>query len=347
MTKPGFDAPSPGRLRAALLLVITAGLFALVFAAACGGEEDPIDIIPPPATATPTESVAGPTPEPTPEPTEFRVAYINLFSPLTLDETNTVPSETFKQRLAIVIEELKLFKPDLVAFSEVTWTEQHGDAAAILAAELKMEPLKVRTKPWFAGQSQEKNEALVKQLGFEESELILVRGRAFPTPDGAKIWLNPRTSEVEVPGALWMRVKGPGNVADFDVFVTHLTGIDARARAQQAADFAEFVKGKVGDGPAIILGDFGDGAEAASIQPLLELGFKDAYAPLPVVTCCRESVLGQQPDLTSRTDYLLVKGWTPSVLDVFADTPRPLDDGQLLYASDHNGITALFPIPIP
>ena len=189
-------------------LVVGALLGVASLAAACGAD-DPIDIIPPPGTPTPTTPVAAST-EPATPPSEFRVAYINLLSPNTLDKTNTVPAETFQERLDIVIDGLKVFKPDLVAFSEVTWTPELDDAAAILARELAMEPLAVRTKPWFAGLSAEANDKYVKDLGFEESELVLVRGSVFPTPEGARAWLNPRTSEIEVPGALWLRVNVPG-----------------------------------------------------------------------------------------------------------------------------------------
>ncbi len=102
----------------ALLVGLLVGVPLL--AASCGAD-DPIDIIPPPGTPTPTTPEAANTELPTP-PSEFRVAYINLLSPNTLDKTNTVPAETFEERLEIVIDGLKVFKPDLVAFSEVTWT---------------------------------------------------------------------------------------------------------------------------------------------------------------------------------------------------------------------------------
>ena len=316
------------------------------FAVACG-EDDPIDIIPPPGSPTATVPASAATAEPAVPPTELRVAYINLLSPLTLDETDTAPTQTFRERLAIVIEELKVFKPDLVAFSEVTWTAELDDAAAILARELAMEPLSVRTKPWSPAVSKEKNEELVKALGFKESELILVRGAVFVPADGNQRWLNPRTSEIEGPGALWVRLKVPGQAQDVDVFLTHLTGADSAARARQAADFAQFITEKRGDGPIIVLGDLGDAPDSATVKALTDIGLADAFAGSPVQTCCRAAILGEQPAPTVRTDYLLTRGWTAAGMGALAHAPKATEDGTLLYASDHNGISAVFPLPSP
>ena len=332
---------------AAVALAVVGILVALAAASACGGGDDPIDIIPPPGTATPTLAPSAATAEPTTPPTEFRVAYINLLSPRTLDETNTAPTETFEERLAMVIEELKVFKPDLVAFSEATWTQDLDDAAAVLTRELRMESRFVRTKPWFPGFSVEENDKQVKTLGWEESELVLVRGNIFVPVDGGRTWLNPRTSEIEVPGALWLRVKVPGSEAAVDVFVSHFTGVDATARARQAGDFAQFIKDRRGAGPVLVMGDFGDPPDAPSVQAVQELGLVDAFAGSPVQTCCRAGILNEQPELTSRTDFLFTSGWAPSAVAVFAHEPKKRDDGTLVYASDHNGITAVFQLPFP
>ena len=326
--------------RSLALLIPSAFLFAA--ASACGDGGEDIDIIPPagsPTAAATTEVSA----DPTPDPTEFRVAYINLMSPRSLDATNTVPAETFERRIAIVVEQLKAFKPDLVAFSEVSSTEI-GRAKDILVRELKMEPLYVRAKPWYSGQSKEEGEQFVKAAKFEEGELILVNGSRFIPQDGEPKWMNPRTADGEAAAGLWWRLKGPGSIGDIDIFVTHLTGTDPRVRAQQSADFAQFVASKRGNGPTIVLGDLGDAPGSGSLQALLDLGLKDAFEGLPVVTCCRESVKGEQPSPILRTDFILVSGWAPSVVDVFADEPKKLADGELLYASDHNGVAAIFPI---
>ncbi len=328
-----------------LLLLTTAVVLFVAFSLArCGGDDDPIDIIEPPGTATPAspQTVVA---ERTPEPTEFRTAYINILSPRTLDAANTVPAETFEERMAVLVKELKEFRPDVVAFSEVTDTPEHGKAAEILWKELKLEPFYVRSKPWVPGQSKDQEAELIKLFGFEEGELILFNANRFPNLGGERHWLNPRTSDIDAPAAIWVRFKGPDSIGEIDVFVTHLTGTDARARAQQAADFASYIESKHGDGPVIVLGDLGDPPDSATVTVFGDMGLEDAFAGIPELTCCREAVIGEQPAATVRTDYMLVEGWTPSVVDVFGDQPATRADGTLLYASDHNGISAVFPIP--
>jgi len=297
-----------------------------------------------PATSTPATSV---TAEPTPEPTEFRVAFINLMSPIALDETNTVATDTFDQRLDMVIEELKAFKPDLVGFNEVTQTRLTSSAADKLIEALKMEPAFVRANPWFPGQSKEQNEDAWKQFGFQEGELILVKSDRFPLLYSERTWLNPRTSEFEGRAALHVRVKGPGQLGEIDVFITHLTGGDVRLRTQQASSFAQFITSKKGGGPTIVLGDLSDVPGSATQQVLLDLGLVDVFASAELTTCCRETIVGEQPAMSTRTDHFLTSNWLPSMSATFADKPRELQDGTLLYASDHNGLLAVLPISPP
>jgi hypothetical protein len=327
--------------------VLVGPLGAVHIGGACGGRVDAAGYSEPPGTPSPSTAAPSSTAENLPEPTEFRVAYINLLSPITLDATNTTASDTFDDRLQLVIDQLKQFKPDLVAFSEVTDTKEHGSVLNKLASALQMEPLYVRAKPWFVGQSKAQNDQVVKLVGFEEGELILVNGSRFAPVDGDKIWLNPRTSESEGPAGLWMKLKGPASVGDIDVFVSHLTGVDPKVRAQQAADFARFIKSKKGSGPSIVLGDFGDPAGTPTEQAFLDIGLTDLMAQSPITTCCRDSLVGEQPALSLRTDYIFASQWMPGALGTFAFEPKKREDGTLIYASDHNGITAVFPVPPP
>jgi endonuclease/exonuclease/phosphatase family metal-dependent hydrolase len=326
--------------RLALVTALTAGM-ALV-AAACGGDDD-ITIMHP-ATSTPAPPVETPTPDAAAAPTEFRVAYITLMSPISLDATNTTASDTFEARLTIVIDELKEFKPDLVAFSEATKTDAHGSVEDRLVKELKLESVYIAAKPWYVGLTKDQNAEIAKQVGFQEGELVLVRSDRFPVLGYEKMWLNPRTSEAEGPGAIHLKIKGPPAVGDFDVFVSHLTGVDARIRAQQATSFAQFIKAKKGSGPTIALGDFGDPAGSATQQAFMDIGLSDVLDQSGLQTCCRETVTGEQPPVTTRTDYILASQWMPSALGLFAAEAKQQDGGTQLYASDHNGVTAVFPI---
>ncbi|MGE0601675.1 MAG: endonuclease/exonuclease/phosphatase family protein [Dehalococcoidia bacterium] len=325
------------------LALATVAITAAALAAACGGDDGGIEIIPPPGSPTPTATPTIPT-EPTVEPTQLRIAYINLMSPLTLNATNTVPSDTMEFRLQMVIDQLKEFKPDVVAFSEVTDTPEHGRVKSLLAKELLMQPFYVRAKPWYAGTTQEQADEIIKSAGFEEGELILVNGTRFPNPEGEQRWLNPRTNDGEAAAALWIRLNGPASIGSIDVFVTHLTGVDANSRAQQAQDFAHFYADKHGEGQAFVLGDMGDPPGSATQKVFLDLGLFDLFADSGLTTCCRETVVGQQPAPATRTDYMFSTGWAPVELALFADQPKQQEGGQLIYASDHNGIRAVFPI---
>lgn len=318
---------------------------AALFLAACGGDDD-LTIMQP-ATSTPSAPAASATPDQQAAPTEFRVAFINLMSPISLDVTNTTAGDTYEARLNLVIEQLKEFKPDLIAFNEATKTNAHGSVEDRLVKELKLESVYITAKPWYIGLSKEANAELAKQVGSQEGELVLVRSDRFPILGYEKTWLNPRTSEAEGPGVLHLKVKGPASIGEIDVFVSHLTGIETKVRAQQAASFAQFIKAQKGSGPTIVLGDFGDPAGTATQQAFVDIGLSDILEQSGLQTCCREGVMGEQAPLTSRTDYILTSQWMPSALGVFADQPKKLEDGSLLYASDHNGLTAVFPISGP
>lgn len=327
--------------------LVLAGFLALASlgAAACGGGDDVQ--IQRPATSTPAPPSQTPTPDSAELPTEFRVAFINLMSPISLDSTNTTASDTFEARLNLVIEELREFKPDLVAFSEATKTNAHGSVEDRLVKELKLESVYIAAKPWYVGLSKEQNAEIAKQVGFQEGELVLVRSDRFPILSYEKMWLNPRTSEAEGPGVIHVKVKGPPSLGEIDVFVSHLTGPDSRVRAQQATSFAQLIKSKKGSGPTIVVGDFGDPAGTPTQQAFLDIGLSDILQESGLQTCCREGLLGEQAPPAERTDYILSSQWMPSALGLFADQPKKQDNGQLLYASDHNGLTASFPIGVP
>jgi endonuclease/exonuclease/phosphatase family metal-dependent hydrolase len=325
-----------------------AGLLAAVAwagLAACSSSTPSDSYARPVETPEPTPTRPVPTPEPTPEPTEFRVAFINLMSPVQTDANDTSAGDTFDQRLQLVIDELRSYRPDLVGFSEATWTAKHGSAVAKLAAELKMEPLFVQANPWFAGRTEQQNRELAKQIGFEEGELVLVRSDRWVVLGATPAWLNPRTSETEGRAALHVRIKGPSAVGTVDVFITHLTGGGERLRGQQAESFAEFVRKQRTGGPAIILADLSDPPGSPAYQALIGLGFEDPLAGIDPPTCCRPGVIGDQPEPTVRTSFILSAGWRASVAAAFATKPGRLPDGRPLYASDHNGVWALFPVP--
>ncbi len=300
-------------------------------------------------TAAPTA-----TPVPTqeqPEPTELRVAFINLLSPLTLDTTNQVAGETFDARLDMVIKELKAYDPDIVGFNEASRTKVHGDAIAKLARELKMEFYYARANPWFPGQDQEGSDKITRDLGFEEGELLLVRGERYPVLKAERRALNPRTSEFgEGRAALHLVVKGPKAIGEFDVYITHLTGGGDAVRRGQLIDLSLFISSTRGEGPTITMIGQSDPASTPDVPGYFEfLKLVDVGAGHDdLATCCREAVLSAQPlpPLTLRTDYLLAGGWIPQAIRLFGIKPTWSSGPQnYLYASDHNGLLVTFPVP--
>jgi endonuclease/exonuclease/phosphatase family metal-dependent hydrolase len=328
-----------------VVLTLAAALLAAFAGIRCR-EDDATPNPPRTAIATPTVTTAvaraaSETPEP---PREFRVAFINLLSPLTVDANNQEAGETFDERLDLVIKALKAYNPDLIAFNEASVTKAYGSAITRLAKELKMEFQYARANPWYPGQTKEQSDDLAKQIGFEEGELILSR---YPIKDGSQRYaLNPRTSESgEVRAALHVVVKGPGSLGDIDVYVTHLTGGSDKTRRAQVADFTSFVATTRGTGPTIAM--VGDPDISLTNDLYQAIGLHDVAGEADAFTCCRDSVIGEQPPVTGRADYLMSDRWKPMSWSIFGDEPSPRADGTLLYPSDHNGIWATFAVPAP
>lgn len=332
-------------MRPLTFLALGMAMVLTAFAAACGGDDAASGTMSTaPASASPaTTAAATVTTEVTPAPTEFRVAFINLMSPVSVDATNNAASDTYDQRLGYVIDELKTFKPDLVAFNEATNTRNHGDAVATLAKELKMEQQKVRSNPWFPNADKAQNDEIAKQSGFEEFEVILTRAN-FPILKADPFWLNPRTSETEGRAALHVVVKTGTSVGNIDVYVTHLTGGGDKVRAQQAASVVGFIKDTRGPGPLVLLGDLSDVSTSGAHKAFIDAGLRDLGSDETIQTCCRDAVIGEQPPLTQRTDYIFTDRFPPAKEQIWADKPQKRADGSLLYASDHNGLTAVFPL---
>ncbi len=325
--------------RALLALVVLMGMLA----AACGGGGDG-EVSPgrtPTLAPTTAPDLGTPTAEP-PPPAEFKVAFINLQAPISSDANNVLTGETYDDRLEAIIAQLKELNPDLIAFNEASWTREHGSAISRLAKELKMEFFYARANPWYPGQSREQSDGLVKQLGFEEGELVLSRYKILRGETRA---LNPRTGE---PGeqrvALHVVIGVPQPVGEVDVYVTHLTGGGDRTRRAQASDFATWIGATRGKGPTLVMAGSSDPQAESTYDLYPGLGLHEAGYKLQLGTCCRETPIGEQPPLKLRTDYLMAARWTPLTVRLFADQTVSRPDGTVIYASDHNGILAAFPL---
>ena len=260
-------------------------------------------------------------------------------SPVSTDSTNSLPSETFEQRLGLLIEELNALRPDVIAFSEATITKAHGSAVARLAKELKMEFQYVRANPWFPGQTQAQNDDLVKQIGFEEGELILSR---YPIIRYKKGWLNPRTSETEGRAVLHVVVKGPGEIGEVDIYVTHLTGGEERVRTAQAKAVLNFVAMTRGAGPTLIMGDLSETPGSPAPQAIVDWGMTDVSASFAGeaqrLTCCRDGIAGEVAAPTMRTDFIFAERWKATAVGPFAETPGKRLDAFGIFRGAFNDV---------
>lgn len=339
--------PRPDRCGAVLLHRIPlAALLAVALAAACArSEREPP--APTPVAGTPTVAATAPAGTPEASPAEVRVAYLNLMSPIVVDVTDPVASETFAERLGMVIDAARVVTPDIFAVSEATWTKQHGSAWAKLAAGLAMEGSSfARATPWFPGQSEEESDALRDLVGFEEGEYLLVRS-PYAILRSERKTLNPRVSEAEARAAIHVVVRGPGSLGEFDVYVARLAG-NEETRLAQARDLLVWVELTRGRGLVLLFLGLESPPDSPVARLFTERGYLDVAAPFGALpTCCRPTVLSEtpQPPLSVRTDYIFTNGWPASAVVTFAEEPRVLEGGKLLYASDHAGLAAAIPVP--
>ncbi len=313
---------------------------AAMLVAACGGDADDDVARTPVVAVTPASTVLAPSASGTPVPiTEFKVAFINLHSPLTVDGS-PIAGDTFEARLGILIEEMRRFKPDLIAFNEASVTT-YGNTIERLVSELKMEFYYARANPWPAGKSREQSDEIAKQFGHEEGELIFSR---YPIlVSDPPIALSPLSSESgERRVLLHAVVKAPAPLNELDVYVTHLTGGGERIRESQAADVVQHIKKTQKDRPAILIGDMGDPVGSPTYKVFSDAGFSDPGWQDDLPTCCRTTVVGEQKALTTRPDSIMAQSFSSGSMQVFGQHPITRSDGTKLYASDHNGLFAVF-----
>ncbi|MGH2611187.1 MAG: hypothetical protein ACRDHF_19065, partial [Tepidiformaceae bacterium] len=158
-----------------------------------------------------------------------------------------------------------------------------------------------------------------------------------------RILLNPLSSELgEGRIALHAVIEAPEPLGEFNVFLTHLTGGGEVIRTAQAADLVKQMGDRSADRPTLLVGDLGDPVESTTYEVFRQAGFIDPAWEQPLSTCCRTSVVGDQPDLTTRPDCIMALGFAAGSIQLFAQHPVTEQDGTKLYPSDHNGLFAVF-----
>lgn len=318
----------------------------LPFAAACGGEGRERAPFTPAATGTlPTTTVP---PATTPAPrTELRVAFINLFSPLSAgDDPEGVAASTFDERLGIVITELAELDADIIAFNDVSWTEEAGSAMSRLASELRMEFQYARSSPWLPEQTKEESDALVRELGYDRGVLVLSKEPILAAERAVLGWRDAEAGDAIA--ALHVTIRGPGDTGTLDIYVAELNGLSPEALEEATRALIKFVVSTRGAGAVIVTGSLGIPHDSDLMALYEEAGLVDVtrrvlgeHAP---ATCCRESVLAPGTPLTERSDFILTDGWLPTRIRYFGHLPKRMEDGTMLYASVRNGLMATLPV---
>ena len=92
-----------------------------------------------------------------------------------------------------------------------------------------------------------------------------------------------------------------------------------------------FIANTRGAGPTIVMQGVSYSGVGSTYQFYKTLDLHEVSGADPIATCCRESVLGDQPPLTAFTHYLMSARWAPSSWAVFGDQPQPRADGTMLY----------------
>jgi endonuclease/exonuclease/phosphatase family metal-dependent hydrolase len=240
-----------------------------------------------------------------------------------------------ERRLGMIIEDLRALDPDVVALQESPVTRRRGDIAARIAQALGFAHVHARAtervfRPLLLGR------LILGALGFVEGPAILSR---FPIT-GSEVydlprcqrWLDPRV-------ALRADVDAPGGA--LAVFSTHTSRDDCQTRR-----VAELAEQAAGGRPAVVMGDLNTGETAPALEAFRSHGFLDAFRvanPTASGLTVWQRIDAPAPTVMRRVDYVFVRagdGAAASVVSgrVVLNTPRPREDGGVLWPSDHYGV---------
>jgi endonuclease/exonuclease/phosphatase family metal-dependent hydrolase len=240
-----------------------------------------------------------------------------------------------ERRLAMVVRELRVLDPDVVALQEASWSWRRRSVAARLADALGFPhhvyvPTTTRILPLLG-------HVVIWAMNFSEGPAVLSR---FPIvvrevhdlPRCLKRW-DPRVllrAEVETPAGR------------LEVYSTHTSRDDC-----QLARIADVLGPRRGAG-AVLAGDLNTVEHAPGFRTLLEAaGLVDAFRaanPATAGPTVWQRIRAAEPTVSRRVDYVLVRaaaGGDVRVLGsrVVLNRPEQTEDGPL-WPSDHYGVVA-------
>ena len=229
--------------------------------------------------------------------------------------------QDWPRRRALILDELKALRPDVICLQEVLQHETLRNQAEDLAESLGYHAAFSSTDP----------ESSVKRYG----NAILSRH-----PVRATKWkvLEPKNDYRTV---IHMRIDFHGR--PLDLFDTHLhhTAEGTAIRAEQIADLLAFVAGQRGkDAPVVLAGDFNTAPRTPELQAVTK-SFVDVFAALHPGQDTLTTLNPAKGHAPRRIDYVFVPRsgkpkQTPLSSEIVFDQPSA--DGT--WPSDHFGVVA-------
>lgn len=245
--------------------------------------------------------------------------------------------DDLETRLGLIIGQLRMLDPDVVALQESPVSRWRGDVAARLAQALGLGHVHARATENVFGW-RPLGRLVLGVLGFVEGPAILSR---FPILRSEVHVLPHCVHRLDPRVALSADLETAVGV--LRVYSTHTSRDDCQTRRVGAVVLAE--RGPL---PALVLGDLNTGESAAALDELRAHGFVDLFReanPTALGATVRQDVLATASTVRRRVDYVLLLPGSRVAAEVVSsrvvlDTPGRRADGSPLWPSDHYGVLA-------
>jgi endonuclease/exonuclease/phosphatase family metal-dependent hydrolase len=248
----------------------------------------------------------------------------------------TGSAQDLDERLHIAAQELRSLEADIIGLQEASVSRQRGNVAQKLASELDFAHVyTLATSRIFS--SERAGIVLSFLMNFAEGPAIVSR---FPIT-AWQAWDLPRCGRFFDPRVLLCAdIRTPWGL--LQVCSTHTGG-----ELCQAKSVAALIQKRRGSLPLIVMGDFNATEDSPSVMFLTrEAGFIDTFRksnPLAFGPTVWQWVYASRPMALRRVDYVFLvpgKDFPGRVLSsrVVLNTSRSLEDGKILWPSDHYGV---------
>ena len=254
-------------------------------------------------------------------------------------------------RMEMAVREFEALQPDIIALQEVSRSRQYGDVAEKIGRRLGLHVVSAFATERLT-QFWPLDKLLVAALGFNQGSAILSR---FPILDSERVDLPRCRSFLDARILLRAKVSTPAR--PLQVYSVH-----ASREGCQAAHIGKVVLSHLGDGPALVMGDFNATESSPGIIKLQEeTGLVDLFRArnrdLPGFTVWQR-ITEERPTVYRRVDYIFFVEKSPATAQtaktlgapisrLVLDRPGRLVHGTVLWPSDHYGVLAeIFHAPL-